>query len=172
VKDLLIVDGYNIIYNWEELAGRAQQDFEWSRLELIAILEDYAGFSGKDVLLVFDGSAPERSFQRKGPLEIVYTAAEETADQYIERVVQEHKDAGSGVSISVATSDGAQQSMVLGLGASRIPVRELRLMVGRAKAGQRGVAQGLKRRTPLESRVDPGVYEKLEKMRRGIKKDE
>jgi len=86
--------------------------------------------------------------------------------------VQEHKDAGSGVSISVATSDGAQQSMVLGLGASRIPVRELRLMVGRAKAGQRGVAQGLKRRTPLESRVDPGVYEKLEKMRRGIKKDE
>jgi hypothetical protein len=44
-------------------------------------------------------------------------------------------------------------------------------MVGRAKAGQRGVVQGLQRRNPLESRVDPGVYDRLEKMRRGLKKD-
>lgn len=174
MKELLIVDGYNVIYNWEFLAGRAQEDMEWARLELMDILEDYAGFCGISVLLVFDAyqsTAAERTLETRGPLTIVYTRSEETADQYIERCVQEHKDAQAPVRISVATSDGVQQSLILGLGATRVPSRELRLMVEAAKSRQRGVIKTTQKRNLLENRVDKCVIDKLEKIRRGPEKD-
>ena len=174
MKELLIVDGYNIIYNWESLAQRAQEDMGWARLELMSVLEDYAGFNNIDVLLVFDGyqsAAAERTQEKRGPLTTVYTRADETADQYIERCVQEHKDAQTGVSVSVATSDGVQQSIILGLGAARIPSRELRLLVEAAKGSQRALINATQKRSLLESRVDKNVADKLEKMRRGPDKE-
>lgn len=174
MKELLIVDGYNIIFNWELLSRRAQDDMNWARLELIGILEDYAGFCGINVLLVFDAHqsmAAERTIETKGPLQIVYTRSDETADQYIERCVQEHKDAKSGARISVATSDGAEQSLVLGLGAARVPSRELKQMVESAKNRQRSLIRDSQCRSPLESRVDKDVMDELERIRRGIKED-
>ncbi|MFZ5974425.1 MAG: NYN domain-containing protein [Bacillota bacterium] len=175
MKELLIVDGYNIIFNWESLAEKAQEDMEWARLELIQILEDYAGFSGIDVLLVFDAyqnPGAERTRETKGPLTIVYTRSDETADQYIERCVQEHKDAQTDLRISVATSDGVQQSLVLGMGATRVPSRELRLMVEAAKGRQRGIIKTVQKRSAaLENRVDKGVFDKLERIRRGTERD-
>ena len=170
MKTLLIVDGYNVIHGWPSLALRAQENLEWAREELIGVLEDYAGFAGTDVLLVFDAhmsAAADRTEVTKGPLTIVYTRAEETADQYIERRVQEHKDAQTGVQISVATSDGTEQSLVLGLGAARVPARELRQLVEAAKDRQRGLAGAPQTRSPLESRVTQHVIDKLEAIRRG-----
>ena len=170
MKELLIVDGYNVIHGWTPLKSRAQEDLEWAREELVAILEDYAGFCGTDVLLVFDAhlsAAAERSVETKGPLTIVYTRADETADQYIERFVQEQKDAQTGVQISVATSDGTEQSLVLGMGAARVPARELGQLIEAAKARRHGLADAVKARTPLESRVEKHVIDKLEAIRRG-----
>ena len=169
--DLLIVDGYNIIYNWDSLAERAQKELEWSRIELEIILEDYAGYSGKEILLVYDGSAAERSSYVRGQLTVVYTSEEETADQYIERAVQEHKDGKTGIQISVATSDSVEQSVVQGLGAARISAREFKIQIENARGSRQNYVESLPRRSPLESRVDPGIYDKLEKIRRGIKRD-
>lgn len=166
-KYLLIVDGYNIIYYWDYLAKIAQKDFEWARLALINMLEDYAGFSDKDILLVFDGAGTSRDLISKGRVEIVFSKGNETADDYIERRVQEYKDSKEDIYICVATSDWAEQSMVMGLGATRMSARELVKMLNENKSKQREIIGSLKSPSKLESRIQDDVYQELDKIRRG-----
>lgn len=87
MKPLLIVDGYNVIGAWSE-AEKKGWSLDESRDRLMRQLEDYAGFSGEEILLVFDGYQSERTTtteEKHGDLTLIFTRHGETADSYIER---------------------------------------------------------------------------------------
>ena len=91
MKPLLIVDGYNVIGAWSE-AEKKGWPLDESRDRLMRQLEDYAGFSGEEILLVFDGYQSERTTtteEKHGDLTLIFTRHGETADSYIERVTYE-----------------------------------------------------------------------------------
>lgn len=124
MKPLLIVDGYNVIGAWRE-ANEQKWPLDECRDRLIHLLQDYAGYTGQEVLLVFDGykaDRRERSTETRGDMTIVYTRHGETADHYIERTCQllpSYREA------RVASSDGIEQTLILGRGATRLSSREL-----------------------------------------------
>jgi len=116
----LIVDGYNIIFQWPELRSLAEADISAARGKLLDLLSNYQGFLGYPVTVVFDAYRTKRnpaSVNRWLNLSVVYTKENETADAYIERMV--HEESGK-YRFSVATSDGMEQLMILRLGALRI----------------------------------------------------
>ena len=87
MNPLLFVDGYNVIGAWRELQQNSLAIDE-ARDRLIALLEDYAGYTAQDVILVFDGHLGDRpvsSVDRRHTLTVVFTKHGQTADQYIER---------------------------------------------------------------------------------------
>lgn len=124
MKPLLYVDGYNIIGAWGE-AERHAWPLDECRDRLAHLLEDYAGYTGQEVWLVFDGHRAERavrSVEERDGLTVVFTKHGETADQFIERMCQllpRYREA------RVATSDGLEQTLILGRGATRLSAREL-----------------------------------------------
>lgn len=124
MKPLLIVDGYNVIGAWSE-AEKNGWSLDESRDRLMRQLEDYAGFSGEEILLVFDGYQSERTTtteEKHGDLTLVFTRHGETADSYIERAAAQTPRYRE---LRVATSDGLEQSQVLSSGAIRMTSREL-----------------------------------------------
>ncbi|MBE5801960.1 MAG: NYN domain-containing protein [Clostridiales bacterium] len=124
MKPLLYVDGYNIIGAWPQ-ADRENWPLDECRDRLIHLLEDYAGYTGQEVWLVFDGyrtERPLRTVETRKELTVVYTRHGETADHFIERMCQmlpKYREA------RVATSDGVEQTLILGRGATRVSAREL-----------------------------------------------
>ena len=119
MKPLLIVDGYNVIGAWSE-AEKKGWPLDESRDRLMRQLEDYAGFSGEEILLVFDGYQSERTTtteEKHGDLTLVFTRHGETADSYIERVTYELRGRRK---VRVATSDNLEQLIILGHGALRL----------------------------------------------------
>ena len=91
MKPLLIVDGYNVIGAWSE-AEKKGWSLDESRDRLMRQLEDYAGFSGEEILLVFDGYQSERTTtteEKHGDLTLIFTRHGETADSYIERAAEQ-----------------------------------------------------------------------------------
>ena len=124
--DYLLVDGCNIIFAWEDLRDLAQADFHAAQTRLMDILSDYQGIKGCILILVFDAyrveGHPEETFQYHN-IHVVYTREAETADQYIERTV--HK-IGRKHNVTVATSDGLEQIIIMGQGAHRMSARGLR----------------------------------------------
>lgn len=125
MAEYLLVDGYNIIYAWTELRELAQTDIKAARDRLIDILADYAGLSGKNVILVFDAyrvPGGTREVLRQSGIDIVYTKEAETADLYIEKTAhslsQKHR-------VYVATSDAIEQVIIYGAGAYRLSARGL-----------------------------------------------
>lgn len=125
-KDCLIVDGYNIIYGWEELRSLFIENMDAGRTALLDKLSNYQGYTDHRVIVVFDAYrtriSPERLHKYQN-LEVIFTKADETADAYIEKVVH---DQNGKYRFTVATSDGLEQLTVMGLGASRMSVRLLR----------------------------------------------
>lgn len=124
MKPLLIVDGYNVIGAWSE-AEKKGWSLDESRDRLMRQLEDYAGFSGEEILLVFDGYQSERTTtteEKHGDLTLIFTRHGETADSYIERAAAQTPRYRE---LRVATSDGLEQSQVLSSGAIRMTSREL-----------------------------------------------
>lgn len=126
IPEVLLVDGYNIIFAWEDLKELSQVNIEGARGKLMDILCNYQGYRKNIVILVFDG------YKVKGNLGevikyhniyVVYTKEAETADQYIEKTVQ---DIGKQYCVTVATSDALEQMIILGQGAHRISAKELR----------------------------------------------
>ena len=129
---LLIVDGYNIIFAWEDLSETAKTDLEAARRQLCDRLSSYAGFRKLRVVLVFDG------YKRKGNpgektqyhnIQLVYTQENETADAYIEALCDE---IGRNYAVRVATSDGLVQLSSLRSGVLRLSARELRQLLDEA----------------------------------------
>ncbi len=124
--EYLLVDGYNIIFAWEELSELAKENIDGARGKLMDILCNYQGIRGCELILVFDAYRVQggtESVQDYHNIHVVYTREAETADQYIEkatrRIAKHHR-------VTVATSDGMEQVIILGAGATRMSARELR----------------------------------------------
>ena len=123
-KEYIIVDGYNLMFAWEGLAGLAKENFDAARHILTDILCNYRGYTKCELVLVFDGykvkgNAGEKS-DYKG-IHLVYTKENETGDMYIEKLVEE---VGKNYSVKVVTSDNLIQVSALRAGVLRVPARE------------------------------------------------
>ena len=175
-RRLLLVDGYNVLNAWKGmLAGRPLSD---ARDALLARLHDYAGASGQKVIVVFDAWQSERqqrTVEENGWITVVYTQKGETADHYIERVCDNlAEEAREGrLRLRVATSDGLEQTIVLGRGAERVSARELLYEMEREK-GAMGAHSGAQARakSTLMERLPENVRQSLERMRRGEQTEE
>ena len=124
--EYLLVDGYNIIFSWEDLKALAAVDLEGARLRLIEILRNYQGVKQTPVILVFDAYKVRNnpgSVEHLGGLDVVYTKEAETADMYIERVTHQ---IGRRHRVRVATSDALEQMIILSHGALRVSARGFR----------------------------------------------
>jgi predicted RNA-binding protein with PIN domain len=169
LDEYLLVDGYNIINSWPELKEIAQEDFESARFKLIDVLQDYQGYKGYRVILVFDAHLIKGGIERHdyyGNIEVVYTRENETADHYIERWVHEMGRARN--IIRVATSDLIEQTIVMSRGAVRMSARELKLEIETAKKEQDSQYMNKIRvkNNRLEGLIKDDILKKLEKWRR------
>ena len=125
VEKYLLVDGYNIIFAWEELKELAAVHLGAARQKLMDILCNYQGYRKQHVILVFDAYKVEGhqgEVQKYHNIHVVYTKEAETADQYIEKTVHE---IGKKYDVTVATSDGLEQMIIWGDGAKRMSARGL-----------------------------------------------
>ena len=124
-KEYLLVDGYNIIFDWEDLKELAAVNIDGAREKLMDILCNYQGFKKCTLILVFDAykvKGNPGSVETYHNIHVVYTKEAETADQYIEKTVHE---IGRKYRVTVATSDQLEQVIILGQGGQRMSAREL-----------------------------------------------
>lgn len=124
-EEYLLIDGYNVIHAWPELAALAQADLEAARLRLQDILCSYNGLRGIRIIVVFDAyKVPGRQAETEAynNISLVFTAEAQTADQYIEKFTRQHQ---GRLQITVATSDGLQQLIIRGSGSRLMSAREL-----------------------------------------------
>jgi len=131
--EYVLVDGYNIIFAWEELKKLSAESLDLAREQLINILRNYQGFRQVPVILVFDAykvKGNPGSIERMGDFALVYTKEAETADQYIEKVTHE---LSRKYRVRVATSDGLEQVIILGHGAQRISAEHFQEEVRRTE---------------------------------------
>ena len=123
---VLIVDGYNMIFSWDELNQLSKIDLSAAREKLMEILHNYQGYTGKEIILVFDAYRREGNCpltEKIKGITVVFTKKDQTADQYIERYVFDNIKKKR---ITVATSDNLEQTIIFGQGALRMPASELR----------------------------------------------
>ena len=131
MKPLLYVDGYNIIGAWPK-AAHENWPLDECRDRLIHILQDYAGYTGQEVWVVFDGYKAKGNPGEKETfhnIQVVYTKENQTADAYIEALADQ---IGRNYAVRVATSDGLVQLSSLRSGVLRMSARELQLEVEEA----------------------------------------
>ena len=125
VKKYLLVDGYNIIFAWDELKALAKENIDGARDRLLDIMSNYQGYKKETVIVVFDAYRVEghrEEIIRYHNVYAVYTKEAETADQYIEKTVHE---IGRKHEVTVATSDGLEQVIIRGEGGRLISARDL-----------------------------------------------
>ncbi|MBN3523768.1 NYN domain-containing protein [Paenibacillus apiarius] len=172
-RDVLLVDGYNMIGAWPELSQLADNRLEEARDRLLHMLTDYQAYSGRRVMAVFDAyRVPGLGMKYKqGNVTVYFTKEKETADECIERLVKEltHRRR----QIYVATSDMTEQRIAFGQGALRVSARELLLIIDQARQEVQSrirehASQPIKR-NPLEGKLSLDQLLKLERMRRGEK---
>lgn len=168
-EEILIVDGYNIIGAWPELIRLKDESLEEARDRLIDMLADYQGYSGMKVVVVFDAHQVPGlgSAIRQNRVIVHYTREKETADECIERLVDEWTHRRR--QIYVATSDVVEQHVTFGKGALRVSARELLLDV---KQGRRNIEKTIAERTmdarhTIDRRLGTDIRLILEQWRRG-----
>lgn len=125
-EEYLLVDGYNIIFSWEELRELAKVSIDGARTKLMDILCNYQGFKKITVIVVFDAYKVEGNrgeVSKYHNIYVVYTKEAETADQYIEKTVHEME---RRYNVTVATSDALEQVIILGQGAKRMSAQGLK----------------------------------------------
>ncbi|WP_020620121.1 NYN domain-containing protein [Paenibacillus daejeonensis] len=172
-QDVLLVDGYNMIGAWPELDRLKEEGLEEARDRLLTMLADYQGFTGMQVIVIFDAHRVpgHGATYKQYKLTVIYTREKETADEVVERLVGELKQRGR--EIYVATSDMAEQHMAFGKGALRLSARELLIELGQSrkeleqtlKSGETASAK----RNPLDDVLSLDVRTRLERLRRGDK---
>ena len=167
MKPLLLVDGYNVIGAWD-VPRKERLPIEEARERLVHLIADYAGFSGEEVIVVFDGhytDRPVRSHQTVHGVQVVFTKHAESADNYIEAQCEA---APKWRHVRVASSDSVEQTIALGRGAVRVSSREFLMeltqvrSVGRVRMQEEKVSRG-----DIFSRLPPHQREIFERMRRG-----
>ena len=166
MKPLLLVDGYNVIGAWERVR-REHLTHEEAREALLHLLADYAGYSGQEIIVVFDGYKSGRRVRSEDMISgvrVVFTMQGETADNYIESVCDRTPRYRE---VRVATSDGVEQTVTMGRGAVRISSRELLIELSHVRrTGHVSHAQNGPRRNTVDSQLPEDVRSALEKMRR------
>ena len=172
MKPLLLVDGYNVIGAWD--VPRAEHlSIDEARERLVHLVADYAGYSGEEVIVVFDGHYTDRTMRSHSTVhgvEVVFTKHAESADNYIEAVCAA---APKWRHVRVATSDSVEQTVALGRGAVRLSSREFLVQLtqtrqtGRVRMKEEKVSRG-----DIFSRLPPHQREIFERMRRGLDEEE
>ena len=140
--EYLLVDGYNIIFAWDELNALSKESLDAARHKLMDILCNYQGFQKCVLILVFDAYRVPGSpgtIQQYHNIHVVYTKEAETADMFIERVTHE---IGRNRRVRVATSDGMEQIIILGHGALRVSARMFHEEVQNVEKQIRALVQG------------------------------
>lgn len=135
--EYLLVDGYNIIFAWDELSGLAKENLDAARNKLIQMMCNYQGYCKCHLILVFDAYKVKNNpgeVEQVAGISVVYTKEAETADMYIEKVTHE---LGRKYRVKVATSDGMEQLIILGQGAMRVSAAMFRQEVDRIEAAIR-----------------------------------
>lgn len=130
-KEYLLVDGYNVIFAWDDLKALAAVNIDSARDKLIDVMSNYQGYVGCELILVFDAYKVKQnpgSITKHGNIHVVYTKEAETADMYIEKTTHE---LGRKYKVTVASSDGLEQLISMGQGALRMSSRGLREEVER-----------------------------------------
>lgn len=130
-KEYLLVDGYNVIFAWDDLKALAAVNIDSARDKLIDVMSNYQGYVGCELILVFDAYRVKQnpgSITKHGNIHVVYTKEAETADMYIEKTTHE---LGRKYKVTVASSDGLEQLIIMGQGALRMSSRGLREEVER-----------------------------------------
>lgn len=168
-KEALLVDGYNVINAWPELM--ALKDLEHARDKLVDIIASYSVYKSYRAVVVFDAhSVPGADTQEYvyKDIAVVFTSEGETADSYIEKTA--YNLVRQGEKVYVVTSDWAEQLIILGAGAFRIPAREL---IGDVKRVNKLVKERFTesalnyRRHELGNRLTNEVAKRLDDIRRG-----
>ncbi|WP_429970576.1 NYN domain-containing protein [Fructilactobacillus sp. Tb1] len=173
-SELLIVDAYNVIGNWEHL-NRLKLDNKLpeARDELIKELSEYQKYSGKEIIVVFDamyvpGLAKSKKVKN---IQVVWTNKNETADTYIESLAT--REQSLFTQVEVATSDHAEQWTIFSAGALRIPDQELLTSVRRTKKEIRNEAKNYNSNlTGNRITFDEGQLDKLTALRDKLSKNE
>ena len=131
--EYLLVDGYNILFAWDDLKELARQNLDAARQSLMDILSNYQGFRQCAVILVFDAYKVHHTGEvmRYHNIDVVYTKEAETADMYIEQATYK---LSKNRRVRVATSDGMEQLIILGHGALRVSARTFRQEVEQANS--------------------------------------
>ena len=170
-ESYLLVDGYNVVFAWDELKALSETSLDAARDKLLERLSDYQAIKKSNIIVVFDAyKVPGRreSVEMYHNIKVIFTAEAQTADQYIEKFAHDHN---SEYQITVATSDGMQQMIIRGAGCLLLSSRELKEDMERVSEEIR--SQYLKTTSGVKSSVDQGLSEAdLEKLRRVIKDSE
>jgi len=164
--EFLLVDGYNILFAWDDLKELAARDIDAAREALMNILANYQAYKKCNLILVFDAYKVKNnlgSVSRFDDIYVVYTKQAETADQYIEKTTYRLSNRRH---VRVATSDGIEQLIILGHGAERISARlfqdEVNAVLGQIKS----VIQDLSRRDrPTRLEENEALQQRLEELR-------
>ncbi|MCM3786548.1 NYN domain-containing protein [Neobacillus mesonae] len=169
-RDVLLVDGYNMIGAWKDLFALAQSDLDEARDKLLIRLAEYQGFSGRRVIVVFDAYRVPglgKSFT-ESKVQVYFTKEKETADECIERLVGELSSRRR--QIYVATSDMVEQHVIFGQGALRLSARELliELEQNEKEVGRAIKADYQKKSTKntIDSKLTPEMRKLFEQWRR------
>lgn len=173
VETILLVDGYNVVGAWPRLIRlRDRQSLEAARSELVEQLAGYASFRGYRAVLVFDAQLVTSPLVRTSEtphLEVCFTDYEQTADSFIEKYSYQLLRENRRRRVRVATSDRAQQVLVLAQGASWLSSEQLLKEVEAARRQMREDLRNRKARpgNKLADRLDPTVRDKLARWRFG-----
>lgn len=169
-ESYLLVDGYNIIFAWEDLHELSEYSMDAARNKLMETLSNYQGYTSQRVILVFDAYKVEGfpgEVTKWHNIDVVFTKEAETADQYIEKTAHA---IGRKYKVTVATSDGLEQVIIRSQGCLLMSARELRQEIERIKVEIR--------REHLEKNQERGNYllnylpeeeaERMEAIRQGL----
>lgn len=171
-EEYLLVDGYNIIFSWEELNELAKENIHAACDKLMDILSNYQGYRKCTLILVFDAYKVEGHVEEIIPyhnIYVVYTKEAETADQYIEKTV--HR-IGRQYQVTVATSDGLEQVIIIGQGAHRISAQGLKKEIEDTEktAREEWHQRRQSSKTYLFDHMSEEMQEQMEKIRLGENK--
>ena len=153
-SEILIVDGYNIIFAWDELKKLAETSLELARGRLADILCNYQGYKKNEIILVFDAYKVKENSGKiihYHNIDIIYTKEQQTADAFIEAI--SYQTAGK-YQVRVATSDGMEQIVILTNGAARMTARELYKDVEETKKEIEKQAERLKDKNKRRTLLD------------------
>lgn len=179
MQQLLIIDGYNLIFSEDSLFRKKsnknrKKNLSDARESLLEMLSSYASYKGMPLVVVFDAynveNGEENTYRYDRNTQVIYTSKDETADTVIERTVHEYK---KHYAIKVVTSDKSQQDYILSQGAIRMSSREMwiDIVVTNKRLYKEHVSQ--KRvNEPLMKNMNNRTFKVLESIRRGSKKHE